>query len=166
MAAGPRLRAYLALERAMVDLDDAGDPVGDELRDRMDPIWLKLSEEDRNALDFRIGDPSRFAGTLGPPLGEQISSDSMPEGDKICAVEKSMHVVFEILALWDREAGVWVAESEDVPGLVAEADSPKVLAQKLRTLIPQLLELSGFSNDKAACFHVRYRHEDSEVLTF
>ena len=66
MAAGPRLRAYLALERAMVDLDDAGDPVGDELRDRMDPIWLTLSEEDRDSLNGRIGDPSRFAGTLGP----------------------------------------------------------------------------------------------------
>ena len=66
MAAGPRMRAYLALERAMVDLDDAGDPVGDELRDRMDPIWLMLSEADRDVLDARIGDPSRFAGTLGP----------------------------------------------------------------------------------------------------
>ena len=66
MAPGPRLRAYLALERAMIDLDDAGDPVGDELRDRMDPIWLKLSEEDRAALDRRIGDPSLFAGLLGP----------------------------------------------------------------------------------------------------
>jgi hypothetical protein len=58
------LRAYLALERAMVDLDDVGDPVGDELRDRMDAIWWKLSEEDRAALDGRIGDPSLFAGLL------------------------------------------------------------------------------------------------------
>ena len=52
-------------------------------------------------------------------------------------VEKpTPHGVYEILAQWDSEAGVWVAESEDVPGLVAEADSPNVLAQKLRTLIP------------------------------
>ncbi len=57
LAPGLRLRAYLALERAMVDLDEAGDPAGDELRDRMDPIWLKLSEEDRAALDLRVGDP-------------------------------------------------------------------------------------------------------------
>ena len=64
MATGPRLRAYLALERAMIDLDDAGDPVGDDLRDRMDPICLKLSDEDRRALDDRNGDPSLFAGTL------------------------------------------------------------------------------------------------------
>ncbi len=65
LAIGPRLRAYLALERAMVDLDDAGDPVGDDLRDRMDPIWLKLSEEERAVLDRRVGDPSVFAGTVG-----------------------------------------------------------------------------------------------------
>ena len=53
---------------------DAGDPVGDELRDRMDPIWLKLSEEDRAALDHRIGDPSLFAGRLvGPPDRRDMS---------------------------------------------------------------------------------------------
>jgi predicted RNase H-like HicB family nuclease len=74
--------------------------------------------------------------------------------------------VYEVLAQWDGEAGVWVAESEDVPGLVAEADSPNVLVQKLRTLIPELLELNGVPNDRTASFHVLYQHEDSEVLTF
>ena len=39
------------------------------------------------------------------------------------------------------QAGVWVAESDDVPGIVAEADSPKVPLQKLKTLVPELLEL-------------------------
>lgn len=62
MAAGPRLRAYLALERAMVD--DVGDPLADELRDRMDPIWLMLSEEEHAALDARTDDPSIFAGSV------------------------------------------------------------------------------------------------------
>ena len=66
MTPGPRLRAYLALERAMVDLDDAGDPVGDDLRDLMDGIWLKLSAEDRAVLDCRNGNPSLFAGLVGP----------------------------------------------------------------------------------------------------
>jgi predicted RNase H-like HicB family nuclease len=60
--------------------------------------------------------------------------------------------VYEIRAQWDSEAGVWVAESEDVPGLVAEADSPNVLAQKLRTLIPELLELNGATSDRIASF--------------
>ena len=87
--------------------------------------------------------------------------------DKMRTVEKSTpHGVYEVLARWDTEAGVWVAESEDVPGLVAEADSPNVLAQKLRTLIPELLELNGASNDRSVSFHVQYQHEDSGVLTF
>jgi predicted RNase H-like HicB family nuclease len=73
-------------------------------------------------------------------------------------VEKStQHGVYEVLAQWDTEAGVWVAESEDVPGLVAEADSPNVLVQKLSTLIPELLELNGVPNDGSARFHVLYQ---------
>jgi len=74
--------------------------------------------------------------------------------------------VYEILAQWDSEAGVWVAESEDVPGLVAEADSPNVLVQKLRILIPELLELNSATSDRTASFHVVYQHEDSGILTF
>ena len=74
--------------------------------------------------------------------------------------------VYEIRAQWDSEAGVWVAESEDVPGLVAEADSPNALVQKLRTLIPELLELNGVRHDGPASFHLSYQHEDSGVLTF
>jgi predicted RNase H-like HicB family nuclease len=72
--------------------------------------------------------------------------------------------VYEVRAQWDPDAGVWVAESEDVPGLVAEADSPNVLAQKLRVLIPELLELNGVPSDRGARFHVRYLHEDSDIL--
>ena len=76
------------------------------------------------------------------------------------------HGVYEILAQWDIEAGVWVAESEDIPGLVAEADSPNELARKLRTLIPELLELNGVPSDRTARFHVRYQHEESDVLAY
>ena len=74
--------------------------------------------------------------------------------------------LYEVLAQWDTEAGVWVAESEDVPGLVAEADSPNVLVQKVKTLIPELLELNGVPNHPGASFHVLYQHEDSDVLIF
>ncbi len=82
------------------------------------------------------------------------------------AVEKTTPAgVYEIRAQWDSEAGVWIAESEDVPGLVAEADSPNALIQKLRTLIPELLELNGATSDRTASFHVLYQHEDSGSLT-
>ena len=78
--------------------------------------------------------------------------------------QPTQHGVYEILAHWDSEAGVWVAESDDVPGLIAEANSPNVLVQKLKTLIPELLELNGVPNERLARFHIRYQHEDSDVL--
>ena len=46
-------------------------------------------------------------------------------------------------AEWDPEAGVYVATSDDVPGLVAEAATPSALQEKLNVLIPELLELNG-----------------------
>ena len=45
-----------------------------------------------------------------------------------------------VRAMWDPEAGVWVATSGDVPGLVAEAETPNDLMRKLQALIPELLE--------------------------
>jgi predicted RNase H-like HicB family nuclease len=50
--------------------------------------------------------------------------------------------VFLVRALWDGEAGVWVAESDDVPGLVTEAENPQKLVEKLAVLIPELAELN------------------------
>lgn len=50
---------------------------------------------------------------------------------------------FVVHAEWDDEAKVWVATSEDVPGLVAEADTVESLQAKLRVLVPELLELNG-----------------------
>jgi predicted RNase H-like HicB family nuclease len=50
---------------------------------------------------------------------------------------------FTIQAFWDAEASAWVAESEDVPGLVTEAGDLEALLRKLRGLIPELLEANG-----------------------
>jgi predicted RNase H-like HicB family nuclease len=72
--------------------------------------------------------------------------------------------VFDVLARWDSEAGVWVAESEDIPGLVAEADSPNSLDGKLRILIPELLELNGVPTEQTTSYRVRYEHEESGLL--
>lgn len=48
--------------------------------------------------------------------------------------------VFTVMANWDPDAGVWVATSQDVPGLVTEAETMEVLEQKLKAMIPELLE--------------------------
>lgn len=48
----------------------------------------------------------------------------------------------KIEAFWDSEALVWVATSEDVPGLVTEASTVEALTQKLREIIPELIVLN------------------------
>lgn len=76
-----------------------------------------------------------------------------------------MSQVYHVQARWDPEAEVWVAESEDVPGLVTEAESPNALARKLRVLIPELLELNGQLEPGGGPveFVARYEHEESGV---
>jgi predicted RNase H-like HicB family nuclease len=48
-----------------------------------------------------------------------------------------------VRAEWDPEARVFVATSEDVPGLVAEAATTELLMEKLKVLVPDLLALNG-----------------------
>lgn len=48
-----------------------------------------------------------------------------------------------VQAIWDDEAKVWVATSEDIPGLATEADTWDTLARKLQTMIPEILEENG-----------------------
>ncbi|MGH7815565.1 MAG: DUF1902 domain-containing protein [Candidatus Binataceae bacterium] len=50
---------------------------------------------------------------------------------------------YVIKAVWDPEAEVWVAESDDVPGLITGAPTIDALIDKLHVLIPELLELNG-----------------------
>lgn len=66
----------------------------------------------------------------------------------------------EVNATWDDEAGVWVAESNDVPGLVTEAETMESLLEKLRILIPELMELSGLG-ESSANIHL---HSDRTIL--
>jgi len=47
-----------------------------------------------------------------------------------------------INAEWDDDAGVWVAASDDVPGLVTESKTFESLLRKLRSMAPELLELN------------------------
>lgn len=51
-------------------------------------------------------------------------------------------ITFKVQAFWDKDAEVWVATSEDVPGLATEASSIEILTQKLRVMIPELIVLN------------------------
>jgi Domain of unknown function (DUF1902) len=47
---------------------------------------------------------------------------------------------------WDPEAAVWVATTQDLRGLVAEAASIEALREKLPGMVLDLLEESGISD--------------------
>jgi hypothetical protein len=49
---------------------------------------------------------------------------------------------FQVNALWDNDSSVWVATSNDVPGLATEAETLEALRQKLREMVPELLVLN------------------------
>ncbi|OUL24972.1 hypothetical protein BV378_17150 [Nostoc sp. RF31YmG] len=52
-------------------------------------------------------------------------------------------ITFKVEAFWDSDAQVWVASSNDVPGLVTEASTIEVLTQKVREIIPELIVLNN-----------------------
>ncbi|BAD70836.1 MULTISPECIES: DUF1902 domain-containing protein [Thermus] len=68
----------------------------------------------------------------------------------------------KVQALWDGEAGVWVAESDDVPGLATEAATLEELLAKLAVMVPELLEENGVALE----LPVELRLEATRPLVF
>lgn len=60
-------------------------------------------------------------------------------------------------AEWDDEAAVWVATSDDVPGLATEADTQERLIAKLKTMIPELLAANGIAGGDQVPFELLTR---------
>jgi predicted RNase H-like HicB family nuclease len=50
---------------------------------------------------------------------------------------------FEVRAEWDADASVWIATSDDVPGLCCEAATFEELLAELEPLVPELLLANG-----------------------
>ena len=61
---------------------------------------------------------------------------------------------FLVRAEWDEEASVWVATSDDVPGLATEEATMEGLIEKLKLIIPELLKANGLRIDREVPFEV------------
>jgi predicted RNase H-like HicB family nuclease len=73
---------------------------------------------------------------------------------------------FRIAAHWDAEARVWWAESQDVKGLVAEADTLDALIADLRQTVPDLLQLNhGIVEPSAESITLHIAADRVEFLT-
>jgi predicted RNase H-like HicB family nuclease len=64
---------------------------------------------------------------------------------------------FNVDVQWDEEALVWIATSDDVPGLATEHHSFDALVEKLKVIIPELLEANGhaLAGGTPIPFHIR-----------
>jgi predicted RNase H-like HicB family nuclease len=51
-----------------------------------------------------------------------------------------MAKTYTVSAAWDDEAKVWVATSDDVPGLVTEARTLDALVERVHAVAPELLD--------------------------
>ena len=60
---------------------------------------------------------------------------------------------------WDPEANVWIATSDDVPGLVLESGSLDALIERVKYAVPELLELNGKKHDEVSLYFKSERHE-------
>ena len=50
---------------------------------------------------------------------------------------------YKVMLTWDEEANMWVATSDDIPGLVLESNSYDALIEKVKIASPELLELNN-----------------------
>lgn len=50
---------------------------------------------------------------------------------------------YKVNFIWDEEAGVWIAQSDDIPGLILEGGSLDALIERVRFAAPELIELNN-----------------------
>lgn len=63
---------------------------------------------------------------------------------------------------WDSEASVWIATSNDIPGLVLESGSFDALLERTRFAVPELLSLNHSEGNPFFLTFVSERHERIE----
>ena len=66
---------------------------------------------------------------------------------------------YKIYFAWDDDAKVWIATSEDVPGLVLESGSFDALLERTRFAVPELLALNNSVSQPLTLTFVSERHE-------
>jgi predicted RNase H-like HicB family nuclease len=62
---------------------------------------------------------------------------------------------------WDPDAKVWVAESNDVPGLATGADTLEELIERLKVAIPEMLTGNGIAFEPGLRFKIEVERSES-----
>jgi hypothetical protein len=70
---------------------------------------------------------------------------------------------YKIAFIWDEEACVWIATSDDVRGLVLEDESFDALLREVQLAVPTLL---GFSNESCSDITLDFVAHRQERLAY
>ena len=65
-----------------------------------------------------------------------------------------------IQARWDGEASVWLAISDDVPGLVVEAETWPAMIDEVQLVLPELPDVSGQGGKRLSVTFKAEEHRD------
>ena len=65
--------------------------------------------------------------------------------------------------MWDNEAAVWIATSQNIPGLVLESGSLDALIERVRFVAPELLVANGSKNETLSICFRSERYETVSV---
>jgi len=68
-----------------------------------------------------------------------------------------------INTIWDNDAKVWIATSDDLPGLVLESGSLDALMERVRIAAPEILALNGTIEGTVPLFFKSERHDQVYV---
>ena len=66
---------------------------------------------------------------------------------------------YKVNFTWDDEASVWIAQSDDIPGLVLEGDSLDALIERVRFAALELIELNKTPAINSLLFNVERREK-------
>lgn len=95
---------------------------------------------------------------LGITAGAVFISTALKKGRKIMATAVLERIKLKcavIDLIYDEEVNVWIAMSQDVPGLVLESDSKDKLKERVRLAAPELLQLNGVEFDENLLMNFR-----------
>lgn len=66
---------------------------------------------------------------------------------------------YTVKLIWDNEAAVWVATSDEIPGLVLESGSFDALLERVRYTAPELIKLNKPTNSPVSLRFQAVRQE-------
>jgi len=88
--------------------------------------------------------------------GESQGIDPPPKSTDLLGMTRDI----TIRAHWDGEASVWLATSDDVPGLVVEADTWPGMINEVELILPELLEVAGQGGERLSLTFKAEEHRD------